>query len=84
MEYPFYFGSIQIIKYLRINGIELDSNLWEFAIHSNNPEIIHFLEENHIERDKNELFKVSIKCHHNYIANYFLNNFLNDDKSCFL
>lgn len=48
IEYATFFGSIQIFKYLYQNGVELQSSLWMYAIHGNNPEIIHFLEENHI------------------------------------
>ena len=71
----------------------LTSSLWIFAIHSQNPELINKLEENHIEPKirKNrwfssevvsyiECYKESIKCHHNDIANYIQNNFLQNDE----
>ena len=84
IKYATFFGSIQIIQYLKYNGIDLTSSLWIFAIHSNNPEVIHLLEENQI---KQTIVKIvnreevtmqtsldciyeSIKCHHNDIANY--------------
>ena len=49
IEYAVFFGSIQIFKYLRLNGVELTSSLWLFAIHGRNPEIIHLLEEDKIQ-----------------------------------
>ena len=45
IEYASFFGSIQIIQYLKYNKVPLTSSLRLYAIHSNNPELIHFLEE---------------------------------------
>ena len=77
IEYCVFFGSIQIFQYLILNNIEMTSSLWIYAIHGKNPEIIHILEENHVVPDdptfKECLFE-SIKCHHNEITNYILNN----------
>ena len=62
---------------------ELTPSLWLYAIHSNNAELIHLLEKLHIEiktAEEEKLYKEcfieSIKCHHNEIANYFINNYL--------
>ena len=53
IEYAVFFGSIQIFNYLRLEGVELKPSLWYFAIHGRNSEIIHFLEDNHVEiKDK--------------------------------
>ena len=49
IEYAAFFGSIQIFQYLRLNNVELKPSLYLYAIHSNNTEMIHLLEENHIE-----------------------------------
>ena len=77
IEYSAFFGSIQIFKYLYLNQVKLTSSLWIYAIHGRNPEIIHFLEENHI-KPKDKTYKgcliEAIKCHHNEIADYFINN----------
>ncbi|KAK8871386.1 hypothetical protein M9Y10_007111 [Tritrichomonas musculus] len=78
IEYAAFFGSIQIFKYLHINGVELSSSLWIFAIHGRNSEIIHFLEENHIQPEDTtykRCMEESIKCHHNEIINYIKENF---------
>ena len=78
IEYSSFFGSIRIFKYLIVNGINLTSELLVFAIHGRNPEIIHHLEDNNIQvTDKiyNECLNEAIKCHHNEIADYILNNF---------
>lgn len=71
IEYACFFGAIQIIKYLHINYVELESDLWTYSIHSNNADLIHFLEEKKVLR-KNDCFEVSIKCYHNEITNYFI------------
>ena len=90
IEYAAFFGSIQIIKYLEMQGAELTSSLWLYVIHSQNAELIHFLEDCHIEprfkfyrrykkveeKSYEGCFKESIKCNHNAFADYFLNNYL--------
>ena len=53
IEYATFFGSLQIVKYLQLNNIKLTSSLWMYAIHGRNAEIIHLLEENHVQpKDK--------------------------------
>ena len=77
IEYATFFGSIQIFKYLINQKVDLRPSVWLFAIHGSNSEIIHFLEEKHIEPDDRSFkkcIKESIKCHHNDLANYFINN----------
>ena len=97
IEYAFFFGSIQIIQYLKYSNVSLTDSLWLYAIHSNNAEMIHFLEENEIEPQRNgryrtsnkryqnvscpnygKIFKESIVCHHNAIADYIKDNFLDE------
>ena len=83
IEYASFFGAIQIIKYLQMNGIELTPSLWIYAIHSNNADLIHYLEDNHVKPNDptfGECLRTAIKCHHNDIANYFQNNILFDNK----
>ena len=82
IEYTAFYGSIQIFNYIRLNNdSELKPSLWYYAIHSNNAELIHLLEEINVKiKDEKiiKLLKEAIKCHHNEIANYFLNKFGND------
>ncbi|KAK8847756.1 hypothetical protein M9Y10_018785 [Tritrichomonas musculus] len=81
IEYAAFFGSIQIFKYLLLNKIELTPSLWLFAIHGNNPEMIHLLEERHvIPKSYKECLKEAIKCHHNEIASYIHDYLLPDDE----
>ena len=79
IEYSAFFVSLQIFQYLRINDIELKPSLWLYAIHGNIAELIHHLENNKIDPPNRNyeicLFE-SIKCHHNDIAIYILNNIL--------
>ena len=79
IEYSTFYGSIQIFNYLRMNGVELTPSLWTYTIHGKNAEIIHLLEENHIEPEDNtyqECLEESIKCHHNDFAHYFQDNYI--------
>ena len=79
IEYATFFGSIQIFNYLRNKGVVLSPSLWYYAVHSNNAEIIQILEENQIkpkDGSYKEIFRESIKCHHNDIAEYIQSNYL--------
>lgn len=67
IECSAFFGSIQIMKYLDINNIQLKPSIWLYAVNSDNPEVIAFLEEKNIKMD-DRTFSESIKSHH--IANY--------------
>ena len=81
IEYAMFFGSIQIVKYLHLNNVVLNPSSWLFAIHSNNPEMIHFLEDNNVspvDRSYKECFIESVKCHHNDIAHYIQDNLLDN------
>ena len=79
INYAAFHGSIQIFKYLYLNQVPIESSTFLYAIHSQNPIMIHFIEEN---IDKTLLIKSlykrafyeSIKCHHNEIASYLYNN----------
>lgn len=77
-EYVTFYGAIRIFNYLLLNGIELTSSLWTFAIHSNNAEIISKLEENNVEPEDDSytnLLYEAIKCHHNDIVRYLHSNY---------
>ncbi|KAK8839668.1 hypothetical protein M9Y10_032041 [Tritrichomonas musculus] len=82
IEYAAFFGSIQIFKYLLIKNAELNPSLWLFAVHGRNAEIIHLLEENDVkpfDKSYNECLKEAIKCHHNDIADYIIDNIIGYD-----
>ena len=83
IEYAAFFGSIQILQYLSMNGVKLQSSLWKYAIHGNNPSIIHLLEENHVNppyQRYRTCLKESIKCHHNGIARYIIDNLMSNEE----
>lgn len=80
IEYAAFYGSIQIVRYLKFNNVELKPSLWLYVIHSKNPELIHFLEENEVKPPNDtyeSCLEEAIKCHHNDIANYILDYLLN-------
>lgn len=91
IDYAAFFGSIQIINFLKIEGAKLTPLMWLEAIHGKNADLIHLLEENHIdptvivfknhmkEKSYEGCFKESIKCHHNELVNYFLSNYMQDE-----
>ncbi|KAK8883733.1 hypothetical protein M9Y10_042831 [Tritrichomonas musculus] len=79
IEYSAFFGSVQIFKYLYLNKVEIKPSIWQFAIHSRSSEMIHVLEECQIKPLNDNYQKClneSIKCHHNEIANYIFDNFI--------
>ena len=51
IEYAAFFGSFEIFQYLMMNKVNLNSSLWKYVIHGQNPDLIHLLEDNHIEYD---------------------------------
>ncbi|KAK8849346.1 hypothetical protein M9Y10_018727 [Tritrichomonas musculus] len=78
IEYSAFFGAQQIFQYLLKRNCKLESNIWTYAVHSKNGDLIHFLEENHISTFNNSyqyLVVEAIKCHHNDISSYFHLNF---------
>ena len=75
IEYASFFGSIQIVRYLYTNGVDLNVDLWYSSIHSGNPDLIHFLEEENMSFDPTSFslsFTESVKCHQINITNYLL------------
>lgn len=79
IEYAAYFGSVQIFRFLFMNNIEINGRLFEYAIHSKNPELVHFFEENLVIKNNQIYERVyfeSIKCHYNDISNYIEQNLL--------
>ncbi|KAK8841958.1 hypothetical protein M9Y10_026914 [Tritrichomonas musculus] len=78
IEYAAFFGSIQIFQYLLMNNINLTPSLWRYVIHGQNADLVHLLEDNHIECDIEKNIIESIKCHHNQFANYFMNSSQNN------
>lgn len=81
IEYAAFFGSIQIFRYLFLNDAELTPSLWIYAMHSDHTEIIHFLEDKNVKLEDKKihaLLNETVKCHHNYITKYFLDNFMKD------
>lgn len=81
IQYAAFYGSIKIFRYLLLNNVELDKSLWLYAIHSNDAQLIHLLEENIKDVTNNDykiFYEEAAKCHHNNIADYFMNNFLDN------
>ena len=83
IEYAAFFGSIQIFNKLLMNGATFEPSILLCAIHSQNIELIHMLEEHFVDKKDDfyeKCFYESIKSHHNEIANYFMCNFVQDEK----
>lgn len=74
IEYASFCGSIQIIKYMSTQKVELlKPSMWLYAIHSNNIELIQFLIDNNVLPENNKYtncFLEAVKCHHNSIADF--------------
>ena len=83
VDYAAYFGSIQIFKYLHINNVKLDEKIMKYAIHGKNTELISMIESELKNVDDYQIKKFvneAIKCHHNEIADYFLDKLENHDE----
>ncbi|KAK8897262.1 hypothetical protein M9Y10_015201 [Tritrichomonas musculus] len=81
IEYSAFCNSINIFNYLCGNPAVLTPSLWLYAIHGNSLEIIQLLEKNNVVlKDKLLINCVaeSIKCHHNEIAQYLIQNKKNE------
>ena len=85
IEYALFYGSIRIVTYLIQNGVTLNSSDWLYAIHSNNPEIIELFEARKIEPPlfelKKNILKESIKCYHNKITQYIIENYYGEKET---
>lgn len=84
IEYAAFYGSIEIFKYLLEKGQKVNTDIWIPAIHGNNLDLIKILENNDIKPNKalsKKLLKESIKCHHDEITNYILNNYLPNNET---
>ena len=82
IEYASFYGSNDIIKYIEKKGVELTSSMWIYGIHSCNAELIRYLEDNHVSppyNDYERILEESIKCHHNDISNYLIDNIMNEE-----
>ena len=78
IEYAAFFGSTQIFKYLLLNVKNGSNSLWKYAVHSDNTEIIHLLEDSKIEFSDDAYIK-SIEFHSNNVANYMKDKFKMED-----
>lgn len=82
IEYAAFYGSNEIIKYMHNNGVELMSSMWLYAIHSENAELIQYLEDNHISPPEDSydiVLKESIKCHQKDVSNYIINYLIKEE-----
>lgn len=79
IEYAAFYGSHQIFQFLRISGVEMTGNIWLYAMHGNNGEIIHSLEENGIhpaDTSYRECLEMSVRFNSEDISSYIQSNLL--------
>lgn len=80
-EYAAFFGSIQIYKYLIVNNAEKSpTKTLNYAIYSNNIELVHIIEERIEEKyiEGNYILDYAndaIKCYNNDMAEYFIGRY---------
>ena len=82
IEYAAFFGSNEIIKYIRNEGIEIPSSIWFYAIHSGDAELIKYLEDEQIPPPRNDyenILRESIKSHHNDVSTYIINYLIKEE-----
>lgn len=83
IEYSAFFGAQEIFTFLYKKGAKLTSSIWPYIIHGKNSDLIHFLEEEKVDTKSKSyqyLIVEAIKCHHDDIAEYFRNNFCQNEK----
>ena len=81
IEYAAFYGSNEIICYMHLNGVEMTSDIWYYAIHSRDAELIKYLEDNKISPPKDtyeSILRESIKSHHNDVSRYIINYLINE------
>ena len=79
IQYAAFYGSLQIFKYLFYNHAQIPPLICNFAVHSDNSELIKFLEDNFI-KDKKVFYEILIEaiiCHNNDVAKYIQNGYDN-------
>lgn len=80
IEYSAFFGSIQIFNYLLQNGSQTSSQIWLYAVHGRNLEIINSLISSRIRaRDSSyvQALDESFKCHNGEVTSYIKEKLLN-------
>ena len=83
IEYAAFYGSIEIIRYMHKNGVTMTSNIWYYAIHSRDAELIKYLEDNEIsppEDTYESILRESIKSHHNDVSRYIINYLIDEEE----
>ena len=81
IEYAAFFGSSQIFNCLYKNGVELKPSLWNFAIHGNNLNLLNILKDKKVPPEYDFFWfslKEAMKCHHNDVAEFIKQNFIQD------
>ena len=82
IENASFFGSMEIINFLISEKVNLLPSMWKYSIHSENSELIHYLEDNQILPTDNKhkiTLNESIKCHHNDISRYIINYLIKEE-----
>lgn len=77
IEYAAFFGSVQIFQYLMEKKCKITPDLWFYAIHGQNFEILNILKQNKL-RSKDYTFgkalDESFKCHNNDVTDFVIEN----------
>lgn len=80
IEYAAFYGSVQICKFLILKDVSLETeNVALFAINGGNFDVIHMLESKQIDTKSFNCLGEAIKCRHEDIFNYIVEN-TNEDK----
>ena len=79
IDYALFFGSIKIIQYLIEKTKNVSSELWIYSIHTNDSKMINLLENYQIKPDTQKVLEESIKCHHNEISSYIIDNLIKEE-----
>lgn len=78
-EYASFYGSLKILKYLYENQVELTSSLWIYSVHSQNIDVIHFIEQKSFKvKEKVFIYAMleAVRCLHKNVADYIMDNYI--------
>ncbi|KAK8878269.1 hypothetical protein M9Y10_005034 [Tritrichomonas musculus] len=79
-EYALFYGSSKIVDFLFRHKYKMNSSVWLYAVHSNNPYIMSLLMKQKIDYESPvTLLEESIRCHHSEAAKFILEKMINDE-----
>ena len=81
LDYAAYKGSINILKFILINGLKIPNSTFKWGVNGGNHEIIEFLENHSDHKLSDSFLDCAIEYHRNDIAKYIIEHFDGDESN---